>query len=82
MAMKNVTVTLDEKTAAWARVYAAKQGKSVSRLLGEILHKYMGDQREYFEAMRRFQSIKPMDFEWVDGRRPTREELNVRPRFR
>lgn len=80
--MKNVTVTLDEKTAAWVRVYAAKQGKSVSRLLGEILQQHMGGQREYFEAMRRFQALKPFDFEWVDGRRPTREELNVRPRFR
>ena len=80
--MKNVTVTLDEKTAAWVRVYAAKQGKSVSRLLGEILQRHMGDQREYFEAMRRFQAFKPFAFEWVDGRRPTREELNVRPRFR
>jgi len=80
--MKNITVTLDEKTAAWVRVYAAKQGKSVSRLLGELLQRHMRDQREYLEAMRRFQALKPMDFEWVDGRRPTREELNVRPRFR
>lgn len=80
--MKNITVTLDEKTAAWARVHAAKQGKSVSRLLGEILQQHMRDTREYYEAMRRFQAIKPFDFEWADGRRPTREELNVRPRFR
>lgn len=80
--MKNITVTLDEKTAAWVRVHAAKQGKSVSRLLGEILQQHMHDQREYFEAMRRYQAIKPFDGEWADGRRPTREELNVRPRFR
>lgn len=80
--MKNITLTLDEKTAAWVRVHAAKQGKSVSRLLGEILQQHMHDQREYFEAMRRFQAIKPMAFDWADGRRPTREDLNVRPRFR
>lgn len=80
--MKNITVTLDEKTAAWVRVHAAKQGKSVSRLLGEILQRHMRDTREYNEAMRRYHAIKPFDFEWAEGRRPTREELNVRPRFR
>jgi hypothetical protein len=81
-ALKNITVTLDAKTAAWVRVYAAKQGKSVSRVLGEILQRHMRDQREYFEAMRRFFAIKPRDFNWVDGRRPTREELYDRPRIR
>jgi hypothetical protein len=80
--MKNITVTLDDKTAAWVRVHAAKQGKSVSRLLGELLQQHMRDQREYYEAWQRFKAIKPFDGEWVDGRRPTREELNVRPRFR
>ncbi len=80
--MKNLTVTLDDKTAAWVRNHAARQGKSVSRLLREILHRHMRDTRDYREAMRQFQAIKPLDFEWDDGRRPTREELNVRPRFR
>jgi hypothetical protein len=80
--MKNVTITLDEKTAAWARIYAAERGKSVSRLLGEILQQHMREVRDYNEAMRRFQSIKPFDFEWIDGRRPTREELHDRSRFR
>lgn len=80
--MKNVTITLDEKTAAWARVYAAERGKSVSRLLGEILQQHMREARDYNEAMRRFQALKPRDFEWVDGRRPTREELHDRARFR
>lgn len=80
--MKNITVSLDEKTAAWVRVYAAKQGKSVSRLLGEILQRHMHDQREYFEAMRRFQALKPRDVEWVGGRRPAREELYDRGRIR
>lgn len=80
--MKNITVTLDEKTADWVRVEAAKQGKSVSRLLGELLKKQMDDDREYFEAMRRFMAIKPMHFTWVGGRKPTREELHERPGLR
>jgi hypothetical protein len=73
--MKNITLTLDEKTAAWVRVHAAKQGKSVSRLLGELLRQHMSDTREYHEAMRRFQDIKPFDADWAGGQRPTREEL-------
>ena len=80
--MKNITVTLDEKTAAWTKAYAAKQGKSVSRLLGEILQKQMRDTDEYEEAYRRFLSFKPLDFEWAGGRKPTREELYDRRRIR
>ena len=80
--MKNVTITLDEKTAAWARIYAAERGKSVSRLLGEILQQHMREVRDYNEAMRRFHAIKPFDFEWIDGHRPTREALHDRSRFR
>jgi plasmid stability protein len=73
--MKNITVTLDEKTAAWVRVHAAKQGKSVSRVLGELLQQHMSGTREYTEAMRRFQSVKPFTADWVGGRRLTRDEL-------
>jgi hypothetical protein len=73
--MKNITVTLDEKTAAWVKVHAAKQGKSVSRLLGELLQQHMSGTREYAEAMRRFQGVKPFAADWVGGRRPARDEL-------
>lgn len=80
--MKNVTITLDEKTAAWARVYAAEQGKSVSRLLGEMLQERMREVRDYDEAMRRYLARKPFKFEWIGGRRPTRDELNDRAGLR
>lgn len=80
--MKNITITLDEKTAAWARIYAAQRGKSVSRLLGEILQERMREVRDYNEAMRRFFAMKPLDFEWIDGRRPTRDELHDRAGLR
>jgi hypothetical protein len=35
--MKNVTITLGEDTAAWARVEAAKIGKSLSRYINDRL---------------------------------------------
>ena len=80
--MKNITITLDEKTAAWARVQAAEQGKSLSRLLGEMLQERMRDFREYEEAKRRFLESKPFAFDWIDGRKPDRDELYDRPGLR
>jgi hypothetical protein len=80
--MKNITVTLDERTAAWARVYAAERGKSVSRLLGEILQERMREIRDYNDAMRRYLATKPIKFQWLDGKRPTRDELHDRSNLR
>lgn len=73
--MKKITVTLDKRTVTWVRAQAANQGKSVSRLVGELLRQHMSDALAYTAAMRRFQAIKPFAADWVGGRRPTREEL-------
>ena len=35
--MKNVTITMDDEVARWARVAAAERDTSVSRMVGEIL---------------------------------------------
>jgi hypothetical protein len=35
--LRNVTVTLEEEVARWARIEAARRDTSVSRLLGELL---------------------------------------------
>lgn len=76
--MKNITITLDEKTAAWARVEAAKLKMSVSRMIGEMLHKRMSDRRESEAARRRFFSSGP----YLSGNPgqpyPKREELYER----
>lgn len=80
--MKNITVTLDEKVAAWVRIYAAQRGKSVSRVLGEFLLERMREARDYNEAMRRYLSKKPVKMKPVGGRYPTREELYDRSRLR
>ncbi len=54
--MKNVTITLEEEVLRWAKVTAARQDTSVSRLLGEELRRKMLKEREYERARRRFQS--------------------------
>ena len=39
--LRNVTVTLEEDVAQWARIEAARQDTGVSRLLGALLKKRM-----------------------------------------
>jgi len=80
--MKNVTITLDEKTATWVRVYAARHDTSVSRLIGEMLQQRMRESREYDEAMRRFLAKAPVRLKRAGTRYPTRDELHDRARLR
>jgi hypothetical protein len=39
--LRNVTVTLEEDVAQWARIEAARRDTSVSRLLGQLLKERM-----------------------------------------
>ena len=80
--MEDVTVSLPEETTRWLQGEAAKAGLSASRWVAELLQGLMNDQREYAAAMERLLAIKPRKFEWVDGRRPTREELHDRAGLR
>lgn len=75
--MKNVTITLDERAAAWARVRAAEAGTSLSRFVGEMIHKQMRHSREYEVAMRAAMAQKPMKFV---GAYLKRDELYALPR--
>ena len=81
-AMKNITITLPEEVARWLRVKAAESERSVSKWLAELLEGMQLQEDEYEAAMKRFLSIKPRKMEWVDGRKPTREELHDRDTFR
>jgi hypothetical protein len=74
--MKNVTITLEEDVAQWARVFAARNNTSVSQLLGEILKEKMVQENEYEAAMNRYLSRKHTVRSRV--RHPKREELHDR----
>jgi len=78
--LRNVTVTLEEQIARWARIEAAKKDTSVSRLLGEILKERMLEVEGYEGAMRRALARKP--FLKTDGRYMSREETHDRNRLR
>ena len=51
--LRNVTVTLEEDVAQWARIEAARQDTSVSRLLGALLKERMSAHDDYEKVMRR-----------------------------
>jgi len=79
-ALRNVTVTLEQDVARWARLEAARQDTSVSRLLGGMLRQRMMESDNYEKAMRRALSGKPIFTS--DGRKMTREEMHERSRLR
>ncbi len=78
--LRNVTVTLEEDVARWARIEAARQDTSVSRLLGALLKERMLTHNDYNRAMRRALGRKP--FLRSDGRYLSRDEAHDRARLR
>jgi len=80
--MKNITITLDEKTAAWARGYAARLQMSLSRYVGELLERTMRESRDYERAMREYLAKQPVRLKKRGARYPTRSELHDRHSIR
>ena len=75
--MKNVTITLEEEVARWARIWAAEHETSVSRFLGGILKERMLEERSYASAMKQFLSQPPRTLK-KGGTYPKRDELHDR----
>ena len=80
--MKHVTITLPDDLARWLRVWAAEDDRSVSRWIAELLAGMRREEDTYETAMKQALAIKPWKMEWVDGRKPTREELHHRAGLR
>ena len=76
--MKNVTVTMEDQVADWARMEAARRNTSVSRLIGELLAEKMRHDDAYARAMREELEFKSIGTS--DGRYLTREEMYERGR--
>ncbi|HEY4069372.1 MAG TPA: CopG family transcriptional regulator [Burkholderiaceae bacterium] len=70
--MKNVTVTMEDSVADWARIEAAKRNTSVSRLVGEMLAEKMLHDDAYERAMKEALKFESIPFE---GRYLTRDEI-------
>lgn len=79
--LRNVTITLDESVARWARLEAARENTSVSRFLGSLLEERMRQGQEYEAAMNRYLSIKPRDIS-SGLQYPRRDDLHDRATLR
>ena len=80
--MKNVTITLDEEVARWARIMAAEQNTSVSRLVGELLREKMVEEQNYQIAMQQYLSQPPKMLKSPGEKFPAREALYERKGLR
>src|SRR5262245_19528861 len=81
--MKNVTISLSEDLAQWARVEAAKAGKSLSRWLADRLENERSRINEQVAAVERFLSLPPKKLRLSpDERLPTKEEIYAERLFR
>ncbi len=45
--MKHVTITLEDEVSRWAKIWAAKNDTSVSKLLGQLLKERMLEEQGY-----------------------------------
>jgi len=80
--MKNVTITLEEDVARWARIQAARLETSVSRLVGELLRETMLRAEGYRAAEDQFFSVAPQKRREPGSALPTRDEVHDRAGLR
>lgn len=76
--MRNVTVSLEEEVARWARIRAAELDTSVSRLLGELLRELMQREQGYESAMRKYLAVAPARLQEHVAPYPSRDSLHDR----
>jgi hypothetical protein len=76
--MKNVTVTMEDAVAEWARLEAARRNTSVSRLIGEMLAEKMRHDDAYERAMR--EALEFKSWGASEGRATSRKDLYERGR--
>lgn len=75
---RNITIALDENLARWARIKAAENDTSVSRLLAEQLEKQMVRESEYERAQQRFLNKPGQRLRSQNTPYPQRDSLHER----
>ena len=73
--MKNVTIAIEEEVARWARIRAAEEETSLSRLVGEMLKEKMIEEKTYQTAMKRYLSQTPRIMKRRGEKYPQRKDL-------
>lgn len=80
--MKNVTITLDEEVARWARIRAAERDTSLSRLVGKLLREKMLDEGSYQTSMQYYLTQSTSVLKKQGDKYPDREALHDRQGLR
>jgi hypothetical protein len=75
--LRNVTITLSEEVARWARKTAAEEDTSVSKLVGRMLEDEMRRRDQYWQAYEGLKKIKPIKG-FDASKRFKRDELHER----
>lgn len=76
--MRNVTITLEDETADWARVWSAAHQTSVSRMLGELLSEKMRAEEQYSLAMESYLAVAPLPLSQPVHAYPSRDAAHER----
>ncbi len=72
---RNITIVMDEETARWIRVEAARRDLSVSAYLGRVVREEREKEEGYVEAMERFMNREPRPLAAIGVGFPSRDEL-------
>ena len=73
-----MTITLDDDTALWARIEAAKRDTSVSRFVGDLLRSRRLDDESYDRARQAYQKRRRHVISEPGQPYPTRDEVHQR----
>jgi len=75
---RNLTIQLDESTIRDAKIIAAKQSMSLSRLVSEEIRKAAAKESSYEKAQRSALSRLKHGYDLGGGKMPDREKLHER----
>jgi len=56
--LRNITITVSEEAALWARRKAAEENTSVSKLVGGMLEEQMRTSDEYWRAYKQWKNVR------------------------
>lgn len=77
--LRNITITVSEEAARWARLRAAEESTSVSKLVGRLLEEQMRRTDDYARAYQRLKRLKPVPG-FDASKRLSRADLHERRR--
>ena len=78
MTKQNVTVSLSQQTLRKAKILAARQGSSISRLLAQQIETLVGEQEAYEQAERQAVLLLDQGFHRGGVIRASRDEWHER----